>query len=273
MKRPAPLLAPLLLLACAACHSTAPEAGNAANTAAAAVAAEPIPPSSFWLRANDGLTVRGTIYRADKPKAIILLFHQAGSSKDEYATIAPRLVKAGYSALAIDQRSGGALFGKNETAAVARQPASSVGRPEGLDYLDAKPDLQAAVDWARRENLPIILWGSSYSASLVFPVAAENVGPIKAVLAFSPGEYFADKHLVEDAAKKLTVPVFVTSAADPEEIAEAGKIAEAVPGGNATIYKPLDGVHGSSTLIAAKEPKGAEANWQAVLAFLKKVAP
>ena len=271
MKRSAPILASILLT-CVACHPTAPEATNATNAANAAVAAEPIPPSSFWLRANDGLTVRGTIYRAEKPKAIILLFHQAGSSKDEYATIAPRLVQLGYSALAIDQRSGGELFGKNETAAVARQPAS-VGRPEGLEYLNAKPDLQAAVDWARRENLPIILWGSSYSASLVFPIAAENAGQIKAVLAFSPGEYFADKHLVENAAKQLTVPVFVTSAADPEEIKAAKAIADAVPGGNATAYAPKDGIHGSSTLIAARDPKGAEANWQAVLAFLAKVAP
>jgi dienelactone hydrolase len=272
MKRSVPLLAPILLLACAACNSTnTPEATNAAN-AAAATAAEPIPPSSFWLRANDGLTVRATIYRADKPKAIILLFHQAGSSKDEYATIAPRLVKLGYSALAIDQRSGGGLFGKNETIAVARQPASA-GRPEGLEYLNAKPDLQAAVDWARREGPPIILWGSSYSASLVFPVAAENPGQVKAVLAFSPGEYFADKQFVENAAKKVTVPVFVTSAADPEEIKAAKAIADAVPGDTTTVYAPKDGVHGSSTLIAARDPIGAEANWRAVLAFLAKVAP
>lgn len=53
---------------------------------------------------------------------MILLFHQAGSSKAEYATISPRLVAAGYSALAIDQRSGGELFGSNETAAALAAP-------------------------------------------------------------------------------------------------------------------------------------------------------
>ncbi|MDB5708266.1 MAG: hypothetical protein JWL96_336, partial [Sphingomonas bacterium] len=38
-------------------------------------------------------------------------------------------------------------------------------------------------------------------------------------------------------------------------------------------YVPKAGVHGSSTLIATKDPKGAEDNWAAVMAFLKKVAP
>ncbi len=76
-------------------------------------------PTAVQLKAADGVTVFGSYYRAERPKALILLFHQAGSSKDEYATIAPRLTAAGYSALAIDQRSGGSLFGRNETAANA----------------------------------------------------------------------------------------------------------------------------------------------------------
>lgn len=255
-------------LLCASCGTGAPE-GNASNVA---TVEEPAQPNSFWLAATDGPNVRGTIYRADNPKAIILLFHQAGSGRGEYATIAPRLVAAGYSALAIDQRAGGGLFGKNETAALITPPAGNAARPEGQEYLAAKPDLQGAIEWARRENLPIILWGSSYSASLVFPVAAENPGSIKAVLAFSPGEYFADKQYVENAAAKVTVPVFITSSPAAGEVAAARAIAGKVPGGKATLYTPVVGVHGSSTLIAARDPKGAEANWRAVLAFLKTVA-
>src|SRR6516225_11709737 len=95
---------------------------------------------SVELQAKDGVLISGLIYQAARPKAIILLFHQAGSSKAEYATIAPRLVAAGYTALAIDQRSGGSLFGPNETA-------SRLGR--SATYEDAKPDLMAALDWAQ----------------------------------------------------------------------------------------------------------------------------
>jgi hypothetical protein len=36
-------------------------------------------------------------------------------------------------------------------------------------------------------------------------------------------------------------------------------------------FVPSHGVHGSSTLIAARNPEGAEANWRAVLDFLDRV--
>src|SRR5258706_5481256 len=94
---------------------------------------------AVMLRARDGVSISGLAYMADHPKAIVLLFHQADSSKAEYATIAPRLVAAGFTALAIDQRSGGSLYGPNDTAGRLGKPAS---------YEQAKPDLQAALDLA-----------------------------------------------------------------------------------------------------------------------------
>lgn len=237
---------------------------NAAAPKQNAAAPFEVKSSALTLKAQDGVTVYARLYPAESPKAVILLFHQAGSSKDEYAPIAPRLVAAGYTALAIDQRSGGGLYGPNETAAHVS------GKP---DYLDAAKDLQAAVDWASAQNVPVIVWGSSYSSSLVFPLALKNAGKIKGVLAFSPGEYFVDKHLVETAAARLVVPVYVTSAPDAEEVAAAKAITDALPPGLATRYVPTEGVHGASTLIAAKDPKGAETNWLPVLSFLKKVTP
>lgn len=217
------------------------------------------------LKAADGVTVYATLYAAPQPKAVILLFHQAGSGKGEYAMIAPRLVKLGYTALAIDQRSGGDLFGPNQTAhAVSGQPT----------YLDAKGDLQAALDWAKPQGKPILLWGSSYSSALVFLVAAENPGAVAGLLSFSPGEYLGQADLVRRNAATLAVPVFVTSAKDADEIAAAKAIVDAVPGtGNVDAVPAIAGVHGSSTLIAARNAAGAEDNWRAVEAFLGRVAP
>src|ERR1700675_4646997 len=146
---------------------------------------------AVMLRAGDGVSISGLAYTADHPKAIVLLFHQAESSKAEYATIAPRLVAAGFNALAIDQRAGGALYGPNETA-------TRLGKPESYDQ--AKPDLEAALDWAKAKRLPVVLWGSSYSAALVFEVAAEHPQEISAVMAFSPGEYLEDTGAVARAA-------------------------------------------------------------------------
>ncbi len=223
--------------------------------------AAPVP---VQIKAADGVTVYGSYYKAPAPRALILLFHQAGSSMEEYATIAPRLVAAGYSALAIDQRSGGNLFGQNRTAA---------GLGHKADYLEARRDLEAALRWGEAQKLPPILWGSSYSAALVFLVAADHPQALKAVLAFSPGEYLDHKDMVKQAAARVRAPIYVTSAKDAEEIAVARTILAAAPAAVKVQYVPeAGGVHGSSTLIEKRDPLGAEANWRAVLAFLHRVA-
>ena len=252
------LLGLTLLLASAACGQ-APPAKQPMPEQPSMMAVTPV-----MFMADDGLTVSGTFYRADQPKALILLFHQAGSSKEEYATIAPKLVDAGYAALAVDQRSGGSMFGKNETAA---------RMPQGASYGDALHDLNAALSWARTMNLPVIVWGSSYSSSLVFELAAKHPGEVAAVLSFSPGEYLGPGTPVRDAAAKVKVPVFVTAAKDPGELSAAKAIFDAVPATDKVFAQPaIAGVHGSSTLIDARNPTGAKDNWQPVFAFLKKVA-
>jgi len=253
-----PFLAAVTLTA-GACHA-APENKQAPAASEQKPATEPV-----MLTAADGVKVYGTWYRAEHPKALILLFHQAGSGSGEYATIAPKLVAQGYSALAIDQRAGDGMFGENRTA-------KDLGREAG--YLDAKPDLEAALAWARDKKLPVLLWGSSYSAALVFLVAAEHSGEVAGVLAFSPGEYLGTEGMVKAAAAKVQAPVFVTSAKDAKEIADARAIETAVPGtGNMLFVPQKGGVHGSSTLIPARNAAGAGENWDAVLAFLHRVAP
>lgn len=214
---------------------------------------------TVMLRARDGVSISGLAYTADHPKAIVLLFHQADSSKAEYATIAPRLVAAGFTALAIDQRSGGSMYGPNETASRLGKPAS---------YEQAKPDLEAALAWATAKHLPVVLWGSSYSASLVFEVAADHPKEVSAVMAFSPGEYFDDMRAVARAAAKVRAPIYVTSAPDAVEVSDAKAILAASPARSKTQYVPQFGVHGASTLIEAQDPKGAAENWKHALAFL-----
>jgi dienelactone hydrolase len=251
------VFATALLAGATACQAK-PTQNAAAQVQAAA--AQPV-----TLKASDGVTIHGLFYKTPKPGALILLFHQAGSSKDEFATIAPQLVNAGYSALAIDQRSGDGMFGTNETAAGLKRKAG---------YLEARPDLKAALDWARQQKLPIILWGSSYSSSLIFPLAASDPQGIVALLAFSPGEYFDDKQMIRSASAKVKVPVFLASANTKEETGEADPIMAALPKSDRNVrFVPAHGVHGSSMLIPARNRAGAEENMRAVLAFLDKVAP
>ena len=55
------------------------------------------------LTASDGLKVYSSFYPAvGRAKATVLAFHQAGSNKSEYATIAPRLTKLGFNVLALE---------------------------------------------------------------------------------------------------------------------------------------------------------------------------
>jgi dienelactone hydrolase len=219
------------------------------------------------LTASDGVHVYGIKREpASAPLGVILLFHQAGSSADEYDPIAPRLVQMGFATLAIDQRSGGGLYGKNRTVA-------ELGRSES--YLVAERDLDAAAAWAEKTypKVPVILWGSSYSASLVFVTAANRQGEIAKVLAFSPGEYFEGKLEVAKVAKRVTAPIFVDSAADKQEIDAAKAILAASPSTVKVQYVPTHGVHGSSTLRKDKDPDGYDENWAAVEAFLKRPLP
>lgn len=237
---------------------------SACNAPQHAQEVPPIKREAVQLTAADGVKVFGDYSEPANARALILLFHQADSGQGEYLTIVPRLASAGYATLALDQRSGGNLYGGNWTV-------KGLGKSAG--FTEAKPDLEAALTWASRRKLPVVLWGSSYSASLAFVVAAEHPGQVRALLAFSPDEYFDGKPSVAEAAKKLGMPVFVTSAQDAKEIAAAKAVLDAVPGGFKRQFVPVEGgVHGSSTLNAEKNPKGAEAVWKEVLLFLEQAA-
>lgn len=252
----APLL--LALLAPAACHPGAPNAE--APEAVGRISAQPVE-----ILAKDGAKVPGVYTQVEKAKALVLLFHQADSSKDEYALIAPRLAQAGYASLRIDQRSGGDLFGGN--AAVRAAGKSS-------DMLSALPDLEGALAWASDKKLPVILWGSSYSASLIFLLAAAHPQGIAGLVAFSPGEYFDDPKLIQTAAAKVRVPVFIDTALDGKEIDAGRVLLDTLPGKDKQQFVPkLGGVHGASTLMRDRNPAGAEENWRALLAFLRDIAP
>ncbi|WP_119389070.1 alpha/beta hydrolase [Taklimakanibacter lacteus] len=223
-----------------------------------AVPAKAQEPVSFTT--SDGITVYGDYYagpRAEGP--VILAFHQAGFNRLEYREIAPRLVKDGFSVLAIDQRSGG-NYGEVENRTAKEAKGFWV-------FTDALPDLEAALNRAREKHPKsrIIAWGSSYSASLAIILASKHKD-VAGVLAFSPGEYFDGKPSVRAAAKEVTVPVFITSRGDKEKVI-ARLILEALASKDKTQFIPdSTGVHGSSALL---QPQGkSDEYWKATEAFL-----
>ena len=221
-------------------------------------------PETVTFTAADHVKVFATYYgTGDKAKPIVLLFHMAGANGAEYAPVAPKLNTLGFNALAVDQRSGGTAFGR------ANRTVKALGHSTG--YRAALPDLQAALRWVRTSGHTgkIVICGSSYSAALVFLLAADNPGKIAGVMAFSPGEYLGGRHIVSEAAEKLRdVPVFVTSASNHGEIAAARAILAAVPGKAKTQFVPRHAPHGASALRADANPAGEAEVWTAVERFL-----
>lgn len=218
---------------------------------------------TLQFESKDGLLITADFYPVKEAKNLILLCHRSHCNRGEYRETAPKLNQLGFSCLAIDQRSGMKVFGViNETAARAKQQRLATG------YLDAKQDVESAVSYAYKlnGNKPIIVFGSSYSASLVLLFATET-DIIKAVIAFSPGEFLKGVNLAE-GIKPLAKPIFVTGAR--KEIGEVSQVLRLVSPEQVTLFKPkVEGFHGSKTLWESVE--GHETYWEALQQFLSRV--
>lgn len=227
-------------------------------------------PEKISFPSTDGLEITADLY-APHPGGstpFIVLFHQAGWSRGEYVQIAPRLNKMGFNCMAVDQRSGGRVNGvENETAEKA------AAAELGTSYIDARPDLVAALQYARKTRAEgqLIAWGSSYSSALVLQIAGEQPELMDALLSFAPGEYFGKlgkgDTWITESAKNIQAPVFITSAR--QEKGQWQKIYEAIPSKSKASYlPPTAGNHGSRALW--KQFDDSAGYWEAVTAFLEQ---
>jgi len=223
-------------------------------------AQEDIHTKTITFYAKDSVLVTADTYYLKDVKPTVLLCHQAGYSRGEYIETAKKLNALGYSCLAIDQRSGNAVNGiKNQTAIDAQSKLRNVG------FAGAKQDVEAAIDYLYTVNdkQPIILVGSSYSASLALWIASGN-NKIKAVAAFSPGEYLNGKNLAV-LIKKLNIPAFITSSR--REIKPVEQLLRLVKNDKLIHYKPTEvGIHGSRALW--ETTSGYTGYWNAFKAFM-----
>lgn len=220
---------------------------------------------------RDSLTVTADVYRgtagADGPT--ILLFHQGGgSARGEYRNITPRLLREGYNVVAVDHRGGGDRFGAPNRANVPDSVTFS--------YCDVLPEIDATVNLARAQGLggPMVLWGSSYSATLALQVGARRSADVRAVVAFSPASgppmrgCEAQPYMGWLARAGVAALVLRPRA----ELGDTGRVArlEAMRREGAVVHIAEKGVHGSSMLDAERTGTGTEAEWNTVLAFLRR---
>jgi alpha-beta hydrolase superfamily lysophospholipase len=217
--------------------------------------------------ASDGITVFGDMYSSAEGKSapVILLFHQAGGdARGEYASIADRLLQTGYNVLAIDQRSGGDRFG-GENRTIAGLDRTDYG------YCDVYPDLEAALRFARESGFtgPLAVWGSSYSAALVFQLGAKHEDEVAAILGFSPasGAPLADCAL-DPYLPALTAPALALRPQREFEIESVQLQMKEFESFGVQTYVADPGVHGSSMLNAERVGESTETTWNVVLDFL-----
>lgn len=222
-------------------------------------------PTPIEFSATDGLTVEGNLYDIGKDRPIILLCHQAGYNRMEYADIAPKLNELGFNCLAIDQRSGGKFAGRaNSTAERAKENGFK------NEMIDAMMDIRAAISFlGKRYGQQVIVWGSSYSSSLAILEGISNPD-VKAMVAFSPGDYFgAAAPSLGKALAQTDKPFFVTSS-QAESTAVKALLGEGPLKENQLQFIPTSkGFHGSRALWTGQE--GAPEYWQAIIAFLENL--
>jgi dienelactone hydrolase len=216
-------------------------------------------------KAPDGLLVNAYLFEIGKGKPVILLCHQAGYNHMEYADIAPKLNKLGYNCLAIDQRSGGNFADKPNISAER-------AKKKGLKHemIDAQQDIKAAIDYLyNRYKKEVIIWGSSYSSSLVLLEGVSN-DKVKAMIAFSPGDYFGEAAPSLSTAFAKTKKPFMVTSSKEEAPALTTLIGDKSMQTNQSQFIPeSEGFHGSRALWEGQ--KGAENYWHSITTFLSKI--
>ncbi len=220
----------------------------------------------------DSINIIGDFYELDKAANTILLFHQGGSNaRGEYVSIIPKLRERGFNILAIDQRSGGQVYGSyNRT--LANIPENSFG--DGYTYCDAYNNLEGALDYVIEKGflLKKILWGSSYSASLAIQLGNNRQDEISAVLAFSPASGGAMKACLPDPYfESMKIPLLILRPPNEMEREASQQQFELAKQFNHQTYVPQHGVHGSSMLVKERVGEDVSETWKVVFDFLDKI--
>ena len=193
----------------------------------------------------DSLIISADLYETEKDSKLwVIMCHQEEFSRGEYKEIARRMIKLNYNCLAIDMRAGNEVnYVLNETA----NEAKSKGISQKL--LNCEIDILSAIEYVKsmEKDAEIVLLGSSFSASLCLKIAKERPD-IKAVIAFSPGEYFLPEVSIKNTISGLSIPVY--SGCTKSEYSYVKDLFSNVKSNKLIIFKPekADGLHGAKTL-------------------------
>jgi len=198
---------------------------------------------------SDGVTIVGDWYQAEgEPKATLLLLHMMPADRSSWVEFATLLTKAGYNALAIDERGHG---------------ESTAQGDEVLDYKlftdeqqQAKRlDVDAALDWIQekgfmREKTGVI--GGSIGANLAIDLGARDER-VLAIGALSPGlEYRGIRTKKLAKALRSSQFLFLTAAEDDEYSFKSVQTLQRISGAPVEGQKYSSGGH--ATALFSSQP-------------------
>jgi pimeloyl-ACP methyl ester carboxylesterase len=210
----------------------------------------------------DSLVITADEYTVSNEHPYVVLFHEQGSSRGEFQSVARRLCKMDYNCLAVDIRNGGSSgFVSNETAKRCRESRCDMG------VAAIEMDMKSAIQYAfEKSDRAVILLGSGANGSLSLKLAAENE-LVKAVVALSPGEYFLPNLNIHDTLADLQKPVFITSSLSEFPYMET--LASGMDQQYVTLFKPQLGEGGRGSAALTTENEHNSEYWLALLLFFK----
>ncbi|MCQ2959011.1 MAG: dienelactone hydrolase family protein [Bacteroidales bacterium] len=218
---------------------------------------------SISFQAEDHVEVFADYYETfAESNKYMLMFHQAEYSRGEFQQIAERMIKLDFNCIAVDLRQGNEVnFVNNETALKAKQEKFNI------TLLSCEKDILAAINYVYSIDpyAQIFLMGSSFSGSLCLKVAKDR-SDIKAVIAYSPGEFFSSLSITQ-YIKGLKVPTYIGCAQN--EYSYVSQLAEGIESTKFVLFKPegSNGLHGAQTLWWDSDTR--EECWLSLLFFLK----
>lgn len=215
-------------------------------------------------QSSDSLEVVAHLYEIDASYPFIILFHQSGYSKGEFKEIAISLLKLKYNCLAVDLRFGGLINSSpNETSENAKK--AHVMR----SMYDSRKDIKASIDYAyERSGQEVLLLGSSFSGTLALMEGKSNP-KVKAIMAYSPGEFFRNQFLIHDELEGIEKPIYITGS--QLEYPYLKRLTALVPKNNLVVFQPQNdtGKHGAKALW--KKDKVSKEYWLSLLMFINNL--
>ena len=227
------------------------------------ISAQVIRKSQVSFNSSDGLLINADLFQSKKSNPYIILFHQEESCRGEFDSIVSRFIKMNYNCLAVDLRSGDDLgFTKNQTAIRARENGYV------FSIAASSRDVEAAIAYIHEiTTKKIILFGSASSANLTLITGRCNDN-VNAIVAFSPGEYFAPEYELKSILSNYPKPIFI--ACTKEEYEYISNI-EGLDASNTTLFKTSSdgGVRG--TMALSSQNHSRDEYWLAMLIFFKSL--